>query len=37
MLADLLDDKYTCAVNQFIRNKLLLSYAKSDDLLLSHH
>ena len=44
-LADLLGHKSTLnaqvymrrAVNQFIRNKLLWSYAKSDDLLLSHH
>ena len=33
----LLMRKYTCAVNQFERNKLLFSYAKSDDPFLSHH
>ena len=43
ILPDLLDDKghfvrkYTCAVNPFMRNKLLSSYAKSDDPLLSNH
>ena len=28
--------KFTCPVNQFKRNKLVLSYAKSDDLPLSY-
>ena len=39
-MTDLLDDlmrKYTCSVDQFIRNKMLIGYAKSDDLILSHH